>query len=71
MLSLLYMLEDERNKRLAMRKEIRGLLEEISKLKQRIKLQNDRIKNLQEQLDIYDLEEQLDIEHREYYDWDD
>lgn len=71
MLSLLYMLEDERNKRLAMRKEIRGLLEEISKLKQRIKLQNDRIKNLQEQLDVYDLEDQLDIEHREYYEWDD
>jgi hypothetical protein len=33
MLSLLHMLEDERKKELAMRKEIRKLLEEIGKLK--------------------------------------
>lgn len=71
MLSLLHMLEDERKKELAMRKEIRKLLEEISKLKQRIKLQDNRIRHLQEQLDMYELEEQLDIERREYYDWDD
>ena len=71
MLSLLHMLENERNKRLAMRQEVRKLLEEISKLKQRIKLQSNRIKNLQEQLEMYELEEQLDIERREYYEWDD
>lgn len=71
MLSLLHMLEDERNKELAMRKEIRKLLEEISKLKQRIRLQDNRIRYLQEQLDTYELEDQLDIEHREYYGWDD
>lgn len=71
MLSLLNMLEDERKKELAMRKEIRKLLEEIGKLKQRIKLQDNRIKHLQEQLDMYELEEQLDIERREYYGWDD
>ena len=71
MLSLLHMLENERNKRLAISKEARKLLEEISKLKQRIKLQENRIKHLQEQLDMYELEEQLDIERREYYDWDD
>lgn len=71
MLSLLHMLEDERKKELAMRKEIRKLLEEISKLKQRIKLQDNRIRHLQEQLDMYELEEQLDIERREYYEWDD
>ena len=65
------MLEDERKKELAMRKEIRKLLEEISKLKQRIKLQDNRIRHLQEQLDMYELEEQLDIERREYYEWDD
>lgn len=71
MLSLLHMLENERNKRLAISKEARKLLEEISKLKQRIKLQENRIKHLQEQLDMYELEEQLDIERREYYEWDD
>lgn len=71
MLSLLHMLEHERNKELAMRKEIRKLLEDINKLKQRVKLQENRIKHLQEQLDMYELEEQLDIERREYYDWDD
>lgn len=71
MLSLLHMLENERNKELAMRKDIRKLLEEIGKLKQRIKLQENRIKHLQEQLDMYELEEQLDMERREYYDWDD
>lgn len=71
MLGLLYMLEHERNKRLAISKEARKLLEEVSKLKQRIKLQENRIKHLQEQLDMYELEEQLDIERREYYDWDD
>ena len=71
MLSLLHMLENERNKELAMRKDIRKLLEEIGKLKQRIKLQENRIKHLQEQLDMYELEDQLDMERREYYDWDD
>lgn len=71
MLSLLHMLENERNKRLAISKEARKLLAEISKLKQRIKLQENRIKHLQEQLDMYELEEQLDIERREYYEWDD
>lgn len=71
MLSLLHMLENERNKRLAISKEARKLLEEISRLKQRIKLQENRIKHLQEQLDMYELEEQLDIERREYYEWDD
>ena len=65
------MLENERNKRLAISKEARKLLEEIGKLKQRIKLQENRIKHLQEQLDMYELEEQLDIERREYYEWDD
>ena len=65
------MLENERNKELAMRKDIRKLLEEIGKLKQRIKLQENRIKHLQEQLDMYELEDQLDMERREYYDWDD
>ena len=71
MLSLLHMLENERNKRLAISKEARKLLKEISKLKQRIKLQDNRIRHLQEQLDMYELEEQLDIERREYYEWDD
>lgn len=71
MLSLLHMLENERNKRLAISKEARKLLEEISRLKQRIKLQENRIKHLQEQLDMYELEEQLNIERREYYEWDD
>jgi hypothetical protein len=65
------MLENERNKRLAISKEARKLLEEICKLKQRIKLQENRIKHLQEQLDMYELEEQLDMERREYYEWDD
>lgn len=71
MLGLMHMLEDERNKRLAMREETRRLLEEISRLKQRIEQQDNLIKYLQEQLDMYELEEQLDIERREYYDWDD
>lgn len=71
MLSLLHMLEDDRNKRFAMRKEIRKLLEEIAELKQRIQRQDNLIQHLQEQLDMYELEEQLDIERREYYDWDD
>jgi hypothetical protein len=34
-------------------------------------LQDNRIKHLQEQLDMYELEEQLDMERREYYGWDD
>jgi len=71
MLGLMHMLEDERNKRLAMREETRRLLEEISRLKQRIEQQDNLIKYLQEQLDMYELEEQLDIERREYYGWDD
>ena len=71
MLGLLNMIEDSRNKRYDMRKEIRELLEEIEKLKQRIERQDNLIKHLQEQVDMYELEEQLDIERREYYEWND